>query len=76
MYDGRVTARIGAALPASALRRAALAAALLVPALAACKEDTAKAPAYQSVGEGGAALREAFNAAAGAPRVLVLLAPT
>jgi hypothetical protein len=36
----------------------------------------ARKPAYVPVGAGAAALREAFNQAAGKPRVVMLIAPT
>ena len=60
----------------AALWRSAAACAVLLPLLAACKDEAPAAPPYQPVGPAGAAVREAFNAAAGAPRVVVLLAPT
>ena len=58
------------------MRRAAGALLLLVAALAACRTEEATKKPFVPVGPEAAALRAAFNADAGAVRLVVLVAPT
>ena len=58
------------------MRRAAGGLLLLVAALAACRAEEATKKPYLPLEPEAAALRAAFNADAGAVRLVVLVAPT